>query len=63
MLMQSQKFLRQNKAARKSRRARSEKQPFQDDSQEGSWEDDINEFEEVEASYGEEQEELDRHGD
>ena len=55
MLMQSQKFLSQNKSVRKARKARSERQAFQDqDSQEGSWEDDINEFEEVEASYGEE---------
>ena len=58
--MQHEKLF--NAKARKNRgKARSEKQAFQDQaSQEGSWEDDINEFEEVEASYGEEQEELDR---
>jgi hypothetical protein len=53
MLVQSQKFFNQNKGDRKSRKARSETEPF-DESNEGSWEDDINEFEEVEASYGEE---------
>lgn len=57
MLLQHPKFF--NSKNRKQRKARSEKQAFQD-SQEGSWEDDINEFEEVEASYGVEQEELDR---
>ena len=63
MLMQSQKIFSQNNSSGRSRRAKSEK-PFQDqDSHEASWEDDINEFEEVEASYGEEQEELDRQGD
>lgn len=55
MLMRSQKFFNQKETTQKSRKARSEKQALQDqDSNEGSWEDDINEFEEVEASYGEE---------
>lgn len=61
MLLQSQKIFNQNKSSRKPRKARSEKQAFKDqDSQDGSWEDDINQFEEVDASYGEEQEELDQ---